>query len=125
MLNATSANGLLYALEQLPVQAGTRSPMVLNLVARTVSGPLDILCDHSDLYHALNTGWIILLARSPQAVYDMNLMAVRVGEHLRKASSQSSNPITSWTMCPRVLGLAIRSTSCPPCWLTIWPVNSK
>ncbi|GFP26048.1 pyruvate ferredoxin oxidoreductase alpha subunit [Candidatus Hakubella thermalkaliphila] len=30
---------------------------------------------------ALNTGWIILLARDPQAVYDMNIIAVRLGEH--------------------------------------------
>ena len=82
VLNATSANGLLYSIEQLPVQSGTRSPMVLNLVTRAVSGPLDILCDHSDLYYTLNTGWIVLMARDPQAVYDMNLLAVRLGEHL-------------------------------------------
>jgi len=82
VMNATSANGLLFSIEQLPVQAGTRAPMVLNLVTRAVSGPLDILCDHSDLYYTLNTGWIILMARDPQAVYDMNLMAIRIGEHL-------------------------------------------
>jgi pyruvate ferredoxin oxidoreductase alpha subunit len=81
VLNATSSQGLLYALEQLPVQAGTRVPMVLNIAARTVSGPLDIRGDHSDIYYALNTGWIILLARDPQAVYDLNFAAVRVGEH--------------------------------------------
>ena len=81
VFNATSANGYLYALEQMPVQSGTRFPMVLDLVTRSVSGPLDIRGDHSDLYFALNTGWIILLARDPQAVYDMNIMAVRIGEH--------------------------------------------
>lgn len=80
-LNATSANGLLYAMEQLPVQSGTRFPMVLNVVTRSVSGPLDIRGDHSDIMMALNTGWIILLARNPQAAYDMNIMAVRIGEH--------------------------------------------
>jgi pyruvate ferredoxin oxidoreductase alpha subunit len=81
VLNATSANGLLYSIEQLPVQAGTRYPMVLNLVTRSVSGPLDIRGDHSDLYFALNVGWVILLARSPQAVYDMNIIAPKIGEH--------------------------------------------
>lgn len=81
VFNATSANGYLFALEQMPVQSGTRYPMVLDLVTRSVSGPLDIRGDHSDLYFALNTGWIILLARDPQAVYDMNIVAVRVGEH--------------------------------------------
>src|SRR3990172_1201737 len=50
VLNATSSQGLLFALEQLPVQAGTRVPMVLNIAARTVSGPLDIRGDHSDIY---------------------------------------------------------------------------
>jgi pyruvate ferredoxin oxidoreductase alpha subunit len=81
VLNVTSSQGLLYALEQLPVQSGTRAPMVLNVATRTVSGPLDIRCDHSDLYFVLNTGWIILLARDAQAVYDLNFAAVRIGEH--------------------------------------------
>jgi pyruvate ferredoxin oxidoreductase alpha subunit len=81
VLNATSAQGLLYSLEQLPVQAGTRVPMVLNVAARAVSGPLDIRGDHSDIYFALNTGWIVLCARDPQAVYDLNFAAVRIGEH--------------------------------------------
>ncbi|MFG0285103.1 MAG: thiamine pyrophosphate-dependent enzyme [Phycisphaerales bacterium JB039] len=81
VLNATSSQGLLFALEQLPVQSGTRSPMVLDVATRTISGPLDIRCDHSDIYFALNTGWIILMARDPQAVYDMNFAAIKIGEH--------------------------------------------
>jgi pyruvate ferredoxin oxidoreductase alpha subunit len=81
VFNATSANGFLYMLEQLPVQSGTRFPMVLNLVTRAISGPLDIRGDHSDLYYGLNIGWPILLAKDPQAVYDMNIIALRLAEH--------------------------------------------
>jgi pyruvate ferredoxin oxidoreductase alpha subunit len=81
VFNCTASQGLLYSLEQLPVQSASRFPMLLQLVNRSVSGPLDIRCDHSDLYYALTTGWIILLAREPQAVYDMNIVAVRIGEH--------------------------------------------
>ncbi|MEH7886485.1 thiamine pyrophosphate-dependent enzyme [Bacillus sp. JJ1609] len=81
VFNATSANGLMFMLEQLPVQSGTRYPMVMNLVTRSISGPLDIRGDHSDLYFALNTGWVILTARTPQAVYDMNIMALKIAEH--------------------------------------------
>jgi len=81
VLNATSSQGILFSLEQLPVQSGTRSPMVLEVATRTVSGPLDIRCDHSDIYFALNAGWIMLMARDPQAVYDMNFAAVKIGEH--------------------------------------------
>lgn len=83
VFNATSANGLLYMIEQLPVQSGTRFPMVMNLVTRAVSGPLDIRGDHSDLYYALNTGWVILTAATPQAVYDMNIMALKIAEDSR------------------------------------------
>jgi len=80
VFNATSSQGLLYSLEQLPVQSGTRFPMLLDLATRTVSAPLDIRGDHSDVYFALNTGWLILLARDPQAVYDLNICALRVAE---------------------------------------------
>ena len=80
VFNATSAQGLLYSLEQLPVQSGTRFPMLLDVATRAVSGPLDIRGDHSDLYFALNTGWLIFLARDPQAVYDLNVIALRVAE---------------------------------------------
>lgn len=83
VFNATSANGLLYALEQLPVQSGTRMPMVLNLACRTVSGPLSIKGDHSDLMYTLNAGWLILFAPDPQAVYDFNICALKAAEELR------------------------------------------
>lgn len=83
VFNATSANGLLYAIEQLPVQSGTRMPMVLNLACRTVSGPLSIKGDHSDIMYTLNTGWIILFAESPQEVYDCNICAIKIAESIR------------------------------------------
>lgn len=83
VFNATSANGLMYALEQLPVQSGTRFPMVLNVACRTISGPLSIKGDHSDIMYTLNTGWIILFANTPQQVYDMNIMALKIAETVK------------------------------------------
>ena len=80
VFNATSANGLLYALEQFPVQSGTRYPMVMNVACRTVSGPLSIKGDHSDIMFLLNCGWPIFFAHSVQQVYDFNLIALKLGE---------------------------------------------
>lgn len=82
VVNATSANGLLYALEQFPVQSGTRYPMVMNVVCRTVSGPLSIKGDHSDIMYMLNTGWPILFAHSVQEVYDFNIIALKLAEQV-------------------------------------------
>ena len=83
VVNATSANGLLYALEQFPVQSGTRYPMVMNVVCRTVSGPLSIKGDHSDIMYLLNAGWPILFANTVQQVYDFNLIALKLAETVR------------------------------------------
>lgn len=83
VINATSANGLLYALEQLPVQSGTRMPMVMNVACRTVSAPLCIKGDHSDIMFALNTGWLILFAKDNQEAYDFNIIGLRVAERVK------------------------------------------
>lgn len=83
VVNATSANGLLYAIEQLPVQSGTRYPMVMNVVCRTVSGPLSIKGDHSDIMYVLNAGWPILFATTIQEVYDFNIIALKLAEAVR------------------------------------------
>lgn len=83
VVNATSANGLLYAIEQLPVQSGTRYPMVMNVVCRTVSGPLSIKGDHSDIMYILNAGWPILFAGTVQQVYDFNIIALKLAEQVR------------------------------------------
>ena len=83
VVNATSANGLLYAIEQMPVQSGTRYPMVMNVVCRTVSGPLSIKGDHSDIMYMLNAGWPILFASTVQQVYDFNIIALKLAETVR------------------------------------------
>ncbi len=80
VINATSANGLLYALEQLPAQSGTRMPMVMNVACRTVSSPLCIKGDHSDIMFALNTGWLILFAKDNQEAYDFNIIGLKAAE---------------------------------------------
>ncbi len=82
VINATSSNGLAFMMEQLPVISGSRYPLVLNIVNRTVSAPLNIHCDHSDLYMTLNLGWVTLLASDTQAVYDQNILALKVAERV-------------------------------------------
>ncbi len=80
VVDVTSANGLLLKAEQMPAIAGLGLPMVLNLSTRDVSAPLNIKNGHSDLYAALGWGWVILLAPTVQAAYDMNLMAIKLAE---------------------------------------------
>jgi len=79
-VDVTSANGLLLKAEQMPAIAGLGLPMVLNLSTRDVSAPLNIKNGHSDLYATLGWGWIIFLAPTVQATYDLNIVALKVAE---------------------------------------------
>lgn len=80
VVDVTSSQGLLLKAEQMPGISGLGLPMVLNLSTRDVSAPLNIKNGHSDLYAALGWGWIILLAPTVQACYDMNIIAIKLAE---------------------------------------------
>lgn len=80
VVDVTSANGLLLKAEQMPAISGLGLPMVLNLSTRDVSAPLNIKNGHTDLYATLGYGWIILLAPTVQAAYDMNIIAIKLAE---------------------------------------------
>lgn len=56
--------------------------MVLNVACRTVSGPLSIKGDHSDIMYALNCGWLIFYAKDNQQVYDFNIVGLKVAEEV-------------------------------------------
>jgi pyruvate ferredoxin oxidoreductase alpha subunit len=79
-VDVTSANGLLLKAEQMPAIAGLGLPMVLNLSTRDVSAPLNIKNGHSDLYATLGWGWLVLLAPTVQAAYDLNFIAIKIAE---------------------------------------------
>ena len=80
-MTATSSNGMSLMWEMLYIAASSRLPIVLNLVNRTVSGPLNIPNDHSDAMGARDAGWIQLFSETNQEAYDNAIMAVRIAEH--------------------------------------------
>jgi pyruvate ferredoxin oxidoreductase alpha subunit len=79
-VDVTSAQGLLLKAEELPALAGLGLPVILNLATRDVNAPLNIKNGHSDLAATLGWGWITFCAPTVQAVYDLNLIALRVAE---------------------------------------------
>lgn len=80
-MTATSANGLSLMWEMIYIASSLRLPIVLSLVNRAVSGPLNIHCDHSDAMGARDSGWIMLFSENNQEAYDNTLMAHRIAEH--------------------------------------------
>ena len=67
--------------EMVYIASSLRLPIVLSLVNRAVSGPLNIHCDHSDAMGVRDSGWIMLFSENNQEAYDNTLMAHRIAEH--------------------------------------------
>ena len=80
-LTATSSAGLALMWEELLLAASNRLPLVLALVNRTLSGPININCDHSDGMGARDTGWIQIYAENNQEAYDNFIQAYPIAEH--------------------------------------------
>jgi len=81
VMTATAANGLALMWEIVYIAASNRCPIVMSLVNRALSAPINIHCDHSDVMGIRDSGWIILFSENGQEAYDNILQAVRIGEH--------------------------------------------
>ena len=80
-MTATSANGLALMWEIVYIAASTRLPIVMPVVNRALSGPINIHCDHSDTMGARDSGWIQIYCENAQEVYENTILAVRIAEH--------------------------------------------
>ncbi len=80
-MTATSANGLSLMWEMIYIASSLRLPIVMSLVNRAVSGPLNIHNDHSDAMGVRDAGWIMLFSENNQEAYDNLLMAHKIAEN--------------------------------------------
>ncbi len=80
-MTATSANGLSLMWEMIYIASSLRLPIVMALVNRAVSGPLNIHNDQSDAMGVRDAGWIMLFSENNQEAYDNMLMAHRIAEN--------------------------------------------
>lgn len=79
----TSAQGLALMNEIVFIAASLRLPMVMILANRSLSGPLSIWNDHTDVMSVRDCGWIQVFAENGQEVFDHVLFAFRVAEDPR------------------------------------------
>lgn len=79
-MTATSSQGLALMWEILYIAAGMRFPIVMPMVNRALSAPINIHCDHSDSMGCRDTGWIQLYCENCQEIYDTMIQAIRIAE---------------------------------------------
>jgi pyruvate ferredoxin oxidoreductase alpha subunit len=80
-MTATSSQGLALMWEMLYIAAGLRLPIVMPMVNRALSAPINIHCDHSDSMGCRDSGWIQINSENAQETYDNLIQAVRIAEH--------------------------------------------
>ncbi len=79
-MTATSSQGLALMAEILSVASGLRLPIVMNLVTRSISAPINIHNDHQDAMMVRDLGWLQIFCENNQEVYENNFLAVRLAE---------------------------------------------
>jgi pyruvate ferredoxin oxidoreductase alpha subunit len=82
VMNATSANGLALMWEILYIASGSRLPMVLTVVNRALSSPINIHADHGDQMGCRDAGWIQFYSENSQEQYDNLIQAIPISEEM-------------------------------------------
>ncbi|UCE57716.1 MAG: pyruvate ferredoxin oxidoreductase [Candidatus Bathyarchaeota archaeon] len=80
---ATASAGLALMHEILYVTSGCRAPVVMAVVNRALSAPINIHCDHSDTMVERDCGWIQIYVENSQEAYDSVIQAFKIAENPR------------------------------------------
>lgn len=80
---ATAGQGLELMHEVLYVAASMRLPIVMTVVNRALSAPLNVWGDHSDAMSVRDTGWIQIFVENGQEAVDNVICAFRIAEDRR------------------------------------------
>lgn len=78
---ATASAGLALMHEILYVTSGCRAPVVMAVVNRALSAPINIHCDHSDTMVERDCGWIQIYVENSQEAYDSIIQAFKIAEN--------------------------------------------
>jgi pyruvate ferredoxin oxidoreductase alpha subunit len=77
---STSSQGLALMSEIFFITAAMRFPVVMALANRSLSGPLSIWNDHTDVMMVRDAGWIHIFVENGQEAYDSVFNAFRIAE---------------------------------------------
>lgn len=77
---ATSSQGLLFMYEVLFIASALRLPIVMVIANRSISAPISIWNDHSDIMTMRDSGWIQVFAENGQEAVDLIYHSYKIAE---------------------------------------------
>ena len=81
VFTSTASAGLLLMYEIVFIAASSRTPIVMALANRAISGPINIHGEQTDQLLLRDSGWISLFCEDNQEAHDHTVLAFRIGEH--------------------------------------------
>tara|TARA_Y100000034_G_scaffold35645_2_gene43748 strand:- start:9142 stop:10305 length:1164 start_codon:yes stop_codon:yes gene_type:complete len=81
VMTATASAGLALMFEIVGVASGSRLPIVMSIVNRALSAPINIHCDHGDSMGCRDLGWIQFYCETAQEAYEYTILAIKLAEH--------------------------------------------
>jgi pyruvate ferredoxin oxidoreductase alpha subunit len=106
VFTATSSQGLALMHEALYLASGLRTPIVMAVVNRALSAPINIHNDHSDMMGSRDCGWIQIYAENAQEAYDWTLQVFRIAEDDRVSLPVTVN-LDGFTISHAMEGVAV------------------
>lgn len=83
VFTSSSSQGLALMHEILFIVSSLRMPMVMCVVNRALSGPINIWNDHGDVMAERDIGWVQIFGEDGQESFDLTLCAYKIGEDKR------------------------------------------
>ncbi|WP_022661791.1 2-ketoisovalerate ferredoxin oxidoreductase subunit alpha [Paucidesulfovibrio longus] len=80
---ATSSQGLALMHEILFIASAMRLPIVMTVANRSLSGPISIWNDHSDIMAERDIGWVQLFVEDGQEALELSMAAFKIAEDHR------------------------------------------
>ena len=81
VFTSTASAGLMLMYEIVQIASSSRTPIVMALANRAISGPINIHGEQTDQLLIRDSGWISMFAETNQEAYDQTIMAFKIGEH--------------------------------------------
>jgi len=81
VFTSSASAGIMLMFEILQIASSSRTPIVMAVANRAISGPINIHGEQTDQLLFRDSGWISIFAETNQEAYDSTIMAFKMGEH--------------------------------------------
>ena len=81
VFTSSASAGLMLMYEIIFIAASSRTPIVMAIANRAISGPINIHGEMTDQMLFRDSGWISMFSEDNQEAHDQTILAFKIGEH--------------------------------------------